>query len=48
MRILDMLGAAGLVGIVLAYLFYDVATARIDGFLFGEGDNYQVEMRCGR
>ena len=30
-------------GIVLAYFFYPVATARIDGFLFGEGDNFQVE-----
>jgi cell division protein FtsW len=43
MRILLGLGFAGLVGIVLAYFFYDVATARIDGFLFGEGDNFQVE-----
>ena len=34
---------AALVGVVLAYFFYDVATARIDGFLFGEGDNFQVE-----
>ena len=32
-----------LVGVVLAYFFYDVATTRIDGFLFGEGDNFQVE-----
>ena len=29
--------------VVLAYFFYDVATQRIDGFLFSEGDNYQVE-----
>jgi cell division protein FtsW len=43
MRILLGLGFAGLIGIVLAYFFYDVATARIDGFLFGEGDNFQVE-----
>jgi len=28
---------------VLAYFTYDVATLRIDGFLFGEGDNFQVE-----
>ena len=34
---------AGLVGVVLAYFFYAVATVRIDGFLFGEGDNFQVE-----
>ena len=43
MRILVGLGVAGLVGIILAYLFYSVATVRIDGFLFGEGDNFQVE-----
>ena len=43
MRILVGLGVAGLVGIILAYFFYDVATTRIDGFLFGEGDNFQVE-----
>ncbi len=29
--------------IVLAYFFYDVATARIDAFIFGEGDNFQTE-----
>ena len=43
MRILVGLGIAGLVGVVLAYFFYDVATARIDAFLFGEGDNFQTE-----
>ena len=43
LRILVALGVAGLVGVVLAYFFYDVATARINGFLFGEGDNVQVE-----
>ena len=43
LRILAILGVAGLVGVVLAYFFYDVATARINGFLFGEGDNFQVE-----
>ena len=43
MRILYMLGAAGIAAIVLAYFFYPVATARIDGFLFEQGDNYQVE-----
>ncbi len=42
LRILGFLGAAGLVGVVLAYFFYGVATTRIDGFLFGEGDNFQV------
>ena len=42
-RILIGLGIAGLIGIVLAYFFYDVATARIDEFLFGTGDNFQTE-----
>ena len=43
MRYLYLLGAAGLAALLLAYLFYPVATARIDGFLFAEGDNYQVD-----
>ena len=43
LRILIGLGIAGVVGIVLAYFFYDVATARIDEFLFGTGDRFQVE-----
>jgi cell division protein FtsW len=42
-RILIGLAIAGLIGIVLAYFFYDVATARIDEFLFGTGDNFQTE-----
>jgi cell division protein FtsW len=43
LRTLGVLGAAAVVGVVLAYFFYPVATIRIDGFLFGEGDNFQVE-----
>jgi cell division protein FtsW len=43
LRILGGLAVAGLVGVVLAYFFYDVAQVRIDGFLFGEGDNFQTE-----
>ena len=43
LRILMGLGAAAVVGVILAYFFYPVATVRIDGFLFGEGDNFQVE-----
>ena len=43
LRILIGLGAAAVVGVILAYFFYPVATVRIDGFLFGEGDNFQVE-----
>jgi len=42
MRILIGLGVAGVVGVILAYFFYDVATARIDEFLFGTGDNFQT------
>ena len=43
LRILSGLAVAGLVGVVLAYFFYDVATTRIDEFLFGTGDNFQTE-----
>ena len=42
-RLLAMLALAGLVGVVLAYFFYDVATSRIDAFLFGEGDTFQTD-----
>ena len=43
LRALGILAVAGLAALVLAYFFYDVARARIDGFLFSEGDTYQVE-----
>ena len=43
MRVLGGLALAGVVGIVLAYFFYDVATARIDEFLFGTGDSFQTD-----
>ena len=43
MKMLYMLGAGGIVLLVLAYLFYPVATQRIDGFLYAQGDQYQVE-----
>jgi len=43
LRILIALGIAGAVGIVLAYFFYDVATARIDEFLFNQGDSFQTD-----
>ena len=42
-RVLGGLAVAGLVGVVLAYFFYDVATARIDEFLFGTGDSFQTD-----
>jgi len=43
LRTLAFIAIAGLVGVVLAYFFYDVATQRIDGFLFGEGDTFQTD-----
>src|SRR5437868_14264676 len=43
LRTLGILGAAALVGVVLAYFFYDVATQRIDEFLFGTGDTFQTD-----
>ena len=43
MRILVWLGGFGLVAIVAAYMFYPVATKRIDAFLYNDGDNYQTE-----
>jgi cell division protein FtsW len=43
MRILIGLAVVGLVGVVLAYFFYDVATQRIDEFLFGTGDTFQTD-----
>ncbi len=43
MKMLYLLGAGGVAVVILAYLFYPVATQRIDGFLFSQGDTYQVE-----
>jgi cell division protein FtsW len=43
LRTLGVLAAAGVVGVVLAYFFYDVATQRIDQFLFGQGDTFQTD-----
>jgi len=45
MRALALLGLAACAAMVLAYLFYPVATARIDAFLFatGDTDTYQVD-----
>ncbi|HEX5259441.1 MAG TPA: putative peptidoglycan glycosyltransferase FtsW [Sphingomicrobium sp.] len=43
LRILAGLAVAGVAGVILAYFFYDVATQRIDEFLFGTGDNFQVQ-----
>ena len=46
MRFLVVLGVAAVAGIVAAYFFYDVATMRIDAFLFGgvgDVDTYQTD-----
>jgi cell division protein FtsW len=46
MRVLGVLGAGAVGGIVAAYLFYPVATSRIDAFLFGgsgDTDTYQTD-----
>ncbi|MEO8546947.1 MAG: putative peptidoglycan glycosyltransferase FtsW [Sphingomicrobium sp.] len=43
LRTLGILAAIGIVCVVLAYFFYDVAQMRIDGFLFGEGDTFQTD-----
>lgn len=43
LRILISLGVLGIVGVVAAYFFYDVATNRIDEFLFGQGDSFQTD-----
>ncbi len=43
MSFLVWLGGAGLLAVVAAYFFYPVATLRIDNFLFGTGDTYQVD-----
>jgi cell division protein FtsW len=43
MRYLAILGVGAVAVVILAYFFYPVAHARIDGFLFDHGDNYQTE-----
>src|SRR5687768_1772091 len=43
LRVLGFLALAAVAGIVLAYFFYPVATARIDAFLFAGGDTYQTD-----
>lgn len=42
-RLIGLLALAGIGALVLAYFFYPVATARIDGFLFSQGDTYQTD-----
>ena len=43
MRLIGILSGAGSVGVVVAYLFYPVATQRINNFLFASGDTYQID-----
>ncbi len=43
LRTLAILGAVALIGVVAAYFLYDVATQRIDEFLFGTGDTFQTD-----
>ena len=43
LKLLGMLGAGGIGAIVSAYLFYSVATERINKFLFKQGDTYQMD-----
>ena len=43
MRIMGLLAGGGVLAIILAYFFYPVATKRINIWLFGEGDAFQVE-----
>jgi cell division protein FtsW len=43
LRAIGALGVVVILGVVAAYFTYDVATARIDGFLFGEGDTFQTD-----
>lgn len=43
MRLLAWLGGIAVTGVIAAYLFYSVATERINKFLFSEGDTYQTD-----
>ncbi len=43
LRRIGTLMGLGVIGVLLAYLFYPVATTRINGFLFSDGDTTQVD-----
>ena len=43
MRAVGGLGAGGVIGLIVTYFTYENARNRINGFLFGEGDQHQVE-----
>jgi cell division protein FtsW len=42
-RLIGGLVGAGFGGVVAAYFFYPVATTRINNFIYGDGDTYQVD-----
>jgi cell division protein FtsW len=42
-RLIGVLAGGGVIGVVAAYLFYPVATLRINNFIFAQGDTYQVD-----
>lgn len=42
-RVIGVLTGAGAIGVAAAYLFYPVATQRINNFLFANGDTYQTD-----
>jgi len=42
-KLIGGLCGGGVGVVVLAYLFYPVATTRIDNFIYGQGDTYQVD-----
>jgi cell division protein FtsW len=44
LKYMAMLAGAGAAGIVATYFFYPVATARINNFLFANGDTYQTDQ----
>ncbi len=42
-KVIGWLSALGAIGIAAAYLFYPVATQRINNFIFANGDTYQTD-----
>jgi cell division protein FtsW len=42
-KLIGWLSALGAIGIAAAYLFYPVATQRINNFIFASGDTYQTD-----
>ncbi|MEQ9661099.1 MAG: putative peptidoglycan glycosyltransferase FtsW [Parasphingopyxis sp.] len=46
-KLLGALFGGGIGGFVAAYLFYPVATTRINAFIYGEGDTFQTDNAMG-